>query len=182
MPGPVFLRGEEITLHPVEPDDADYFASLLDDPEVRRTIASDHPMSVADEREWIESFDEHTPDGMMLVICVDDEPVGNVGLNQVVQRWGKGELGYMIEPDAWNQGYATDAVGTVLDYLVDELRFEKLTARVFETNPASARVLEKVGFEHEGTFRDHAFVDGERVDLELYGLTATDRRAQREEV
>lgn len=181
MPGSVFLRGETVTLHPVEPEDAAYLASLLNDPDVRQGIAHSHPMSEATEREWIESLGEGHAEGLVMVICVDGEPVGDVGLDRVVERWGKGEIGYLLEPDAWNQGYATDAVGTFVDYLVDELRFEKLNARVFETNPASARVLEKVGFEHEGTSRDHAFVDGERVDLEVYGLTAADRRAQRDD-
>ena len=101
--------------------------------------------------------------------------VDTLGLDSVIERWGKGEIGYLIEPDAWNQGYATDAVSTFVDYLFDELRFEKLAARAFETNPASQRVLEKVGFQHEGTSRGHAFVDGERVDLEIFGLLATER-------
>jgi ribosomal-protein-alanine N-acetyltransferase len=179
MPGSVFLEGDAVTLHPVEPEDAPYLAALLNDPEVRQGIARSYPMSEADERAWIESLDETNPDGVNLVICADGDPVGTIGVNEVVQRWGKAELGYMIEPEAWNQGYATDATGTVVDYLIDELRFEKLNSRVFATNPASAQVLEKVGFEHEGTSRSHAFVDGERVDLELYGLTAADRRARR---
>jgi RimJ/RimL family protein N-acetyltransferase len=171
MPGSVFLRGETVTLHPIEAEDAAYLAALLNDPEVRQGIVHSHPMSEGDEREWIENVDETSP---TLLICVDGDPVGNVGLDAVVERWGKGEIGYLIEPDAWNQGYATDAVGTFVRYLFDELRFEKLVARVFETNPASARVLEKVGFEHEGTSRGHAFLDGERVDLESYGLLAAE--------
>lgn len=177
MPGPVFLRGEAVTLHPMEPDDAPYLAELLNDPDVRQGIARTHPMSEAEEREWIESLEETDPDALHLLVCADGAPVGTIGMNQVVHRWGKGELGYMIDPDAWNRGYATDAARTVVEFVFDELRFEKLVSHVFETNPASARVLEKVGFEREGTSRGHAFVDGERVDLEIYGLLAADYRA-----
>lgn len=63
-------------------------------------------------------------------------------------------------------------MATFVGHLFDELRFETLVARVFETNPAFARFLEKVGFEQERSSQGHAFVDGERVDLEIYGLLA----------
>ena len=57
----------------------------------------------------------------------------------------------------------------------DQLRLEKLSADALATNPASQRVLEKNGFLEEGRFRDHAFVDGERVDVVRYGLLADER-------
>lgn len=176
MPGPVFLEGDEVSLHPIEPADAPDLAAIVNDPAVRAGVGRDYPLSEAGEREWIESLDEAEPDGIHLVVRADGESVGTVGVADVVQRWGTGELGYMIDPDAWNRGYATDAVRTLCAFLFDELRFEHVTAKVYATNPASARVLEKAGFEREGTLREHAYADGERVDLHLYGLLAREWR------
>jgi RimJ/RimL family protein N-acetyltransferase len=64
------------------------------------------------------------------------------------------------------------ALHTVTDdgYAVDDRGLHRVTARGFETNDASRRVLEKVGFEREGTLRDHYYVDGEYVDAHVYGL------------
>lgn len=172
MPGPVFLRGESVELRTIEPEDAEFLAAVLNDPRVREGIGADHPYPVSSEREWIESLDEHNPEGVNLLVCTDGDPIGVLGVEDVVPRWGTGEVGYMLEPGAWNEGYATDAVRTVAAYVFDELRFERLAADVYETNEASARVLEKVGFQQEGTQRSHAFADGKRVDLHRYGLLA----------
>jgi len=48
-----------------------------------------------------------------------------------------------------------------------------MTAQAYETNPASRRVLEKVGFVKEGHFTREAFIDGEYVDIERFGFLAT---------
>lgn len=175
MPGPVFLRGERVTLHPIEPDDAPFLAEVLNDPRVRQGISHVQPMSEAAERDWVESLDPDESSDVNLLICADDEPVGTIGLGDVVDHWGVAELGYMIDPDAWDNGYATDAVGAIVDYGFDELRLAKVRASAFAWNDASIRVLEKAGFTHEGSLRDHALVDGERVDLEVFGLLPAER-------
>jgi RimJ/RimL family protein N-acetyltransferase len=77
-------------------------------------------------------------------------------------------------PSAWGNGYATDALREICRYGFDERRLNKVVARAYETNPASNRVLEKVGFEQEGTFRQEAFVRGEFVDIHRYGLLAAE--------
>ena len=175
MPGPVVRRGDAITLRTIEPADAPVLARLVNDPAVRRGIARAQPVSVAEEREWIETRDEHNPDGVNLLVCANGEPVGTVGLSEVVQHWNTAQLGYLIDPDAWNRGYATDAVREVLDYGFDELGLARVAARVYATNPASARVLEKVGFTEAGAMREGALVDGERVDLRVFGPLADER-------
>lgn len=172
MPGPVFLRGDSVTLHPIGPDDAPFLARVVNHPDVRAGIAQTEPTSVTDEREWIERIGDHTPDGFRLLVCAEEEPVGTIGSLEAAPHWGTVQIGYAFAPDHWNHGYATDAVRQVVAYAADELRYEKITARVFETNPASARVLEKSGFDEEGILRRHVTVDGERVDLRLFAYHA----------
>ncbi len=90
----------------------------------------------------------------------------------VNDRWGTAEIGYMIAPDEWGNGYATDALRTLTAHAFRERRIHKLSAQVYETNDASQRVLEKAGYSQEGIFREEAFVDGEYVDVHRYGLLA----------
>lgn len=186
MPGPPFLKGETVELRTVEEEDLDDLQRWVNDPRVRTTLGSTHPVNGRQEREWWESTSEDD-EGVHLLACVDREglgpsgssaepndveAVGSVGLNRVRETPGFAEIGYFFDPEAWGNGYATDAARTLCRYAFEERRLAKVSARVFEGNEASARVLEKVGFEQEGRFRDHQFVDGERIDVTWYGLLA----------
>lgn len=56
------------------------------------------------------------------------------------------EIGYGLNPDAWNQGYASEALGALLPHWYAQPGVSRVTARTATSNPASARVLEKCGF------------------------------------
>lgn len=170
MDSPVFLEGGTVTLHPVEEADAEFLQRLVNDPRVRRPIGGTEPVSLAAEREYVESIGES--DDVQFLVRADGERVGTVGLHDVNATNGNGEVGYFFAPDAWGNGYATDATRTVVAYAFDERRLHKVYARAFAFNDASMRVLEKTGFEREGTHRDQVFVDGEYVDVHRYGLLA----------
>ncbi|WP_435156498.1 GNAT family N-acetyltransferase [Haladaptatus sp. DFWS20] len=75
-----------------------------------------------------------------------------------------------MSPDEWGNGYATAAVELLTEYGFNDRRLEKVWASVYAHNEASARVLEKAGFEHEAVHRKEAFVNGDRVDIHYYGL------------
>lgn len=172
MPGPVFREGGQVELRTVEEEDLDFLQRLRNDPRVRAGLGSADPVNGEEEREWFESI---TDDGdVHLLICVDGEAVGSIGCHVESEVWDLAEVGYSLDPGKWNNGYTTDALGELATYAFDQRGLHKLFARVYETNPASRRVLEKVGFEREGVFRREAFVDGEYVDLQRYGLLATE--------
>jgi [ribosomal protein S5]-alanine N-acetyltransferase len=71
------------------------------------------------------------------------------------------ELSYLIEHEYWNKGIGTEAIGRVIELLLDELKVHKIRANCFEKNVASKRVLEKLGFEQEGLLKDDVVIDGE---------------------
>ncbi len=174
MPGPAFLHGDRIDLHVIEEEDLPFLQRLIDDPRVWRSLFQVTPKRMADEEEFLEATTGDDTEAHFLV-CDDGDPVGTVGLSGMSPAWGIGEVGYYVDPDAQGQGYATAAVGLLVDYAFDDRRLEKLSADALATNPASQRVLEKNGFVEEGRFRDHGFVDGERVDVLRYGLLADER-------
>jgi ribosomal-protein-alanine N-acetyltransferase len=110
-----------------------------------------------------------------LLICDDATPVGIIGLNGIDPSWGIAEVGYYVDPEAHVQGYATAAVGLLVDYAFDQRRLDKLNADALATNEASQRVPEKNGFIEESRFRNHGYIDGERVDVLRYGRLAEER-------
>jgi RimJ/RimL family protein N-acetyltransferase len=168
MSAPPFLHGETVTLHPVEREDLEFVRDVINDPRVWSQLGSATPKNMEQEEQWLESLSEDDGD-VQLLVCVDDDPVGTVGMH-VNETWGYGELGYLVAPEAWGNGYCTDAVRTLCRYAFDERRLEKVGAQCYDTNPGSRRVLEKAGFTHEGVLRKQAFLGGERVDLHHYGL------------
>ncbi|WP_225333712.1 GNAT family N-acetyltransferase [Halomicrobium urmianum] len=173
MPPGAFLRGDAVTLHPVDEDDLPFLRDLMNEPRVRESVGSYRPFTTADEREWYEGLDEAD---LSFVVRADGDRVGTVGLVLDDHPWGLAELGYSIHPDHWDCGYATDAARAVVRHGFEERRLNKVVADAFATNEGSQRVLEKVGFEQEGRRRSHAFVDGEYVDLLEFGLLVDEWR------
>lgn len=170
MPGPLFRAGERVELRTVEEEDAEFLQTVVNHPEVRSTVSRTDPINLNEEREWVTSLGEES--GFHFLICADGEPVGICGLNDPNEVWGVAEAGYMVHPDAWNNGYATDAVRELCAYAFEERRLGKVVAKCYATNPASRRVLEKAGFTEEGLLREEGFAGGERVDVHRFGLLA----------
>jgi ribosomal-protein-alanine N-acetyltransferase len=86
----------------------------------------------------------------------------------------KAEIGYWLARPYWGQGIMTDAVRVYVGYAFAELQLLRLVAHVFEFNLASARVLERNGFQLEGRLRKHLRKDGKLIDARFYGLLKED--------
>jgi RimJ/RimL family protein N-acetyltransferase len=169
MPGPVFLDGEAVALRTPEEEDIEFLARNINDPRVRRPLAAATPVTTSDEAEWVEGAND---EGVSLLICVGDDPVGTIGLSDILETWGRAEVGYWLTPEAWGEGYATTATELLVAYGFDQRRLNKVVAHAFEFNDGSRRVLEKVGFREEGVHHEEAFVNGDYVDVHRYGLLA----------
>ncbi len=88
----------------------------------------------------------------------------------------RGELGYWVGVPYWGRGIATEAAGEVLRFAFDVLGLNRVYATHVPRNPASGRVMEKLGMQREGYLRSHAFAGGHYEDLILYAIIAGDRR------
>ena len=84
------------------------------------------------------------------------------------------EIGYWIGVPFWGNGYCTEAVREVLKYGDDNLKLSRIHSNHFSTNPACGRILHKVRMKHEGTLRRQILKWGEYLDVELYGLLASE--------
>lgn len=89
-------------------------------------------------------------------------------------RWNpefrSASLGYCFDETAWGYGFATEAAQALLQWAFDTLELNRVQAETDTRNLASARVLEKLGFEREGTLREDCVVNGEVSDSLVYGL------------
>ena len=97
--------------------------------------------------------------------------VGGIALHN--KGDGAADLGYWIARQCWGLGFATEAGKAVMDMAHNGLRLRSLRAGHFKDNPASARVLEKLGFRRTGEVEQcRSAVRGQDVDCVMYAYAA----------
>ncbi|HEY2753503.1 GNAT family protein [Phenylobacterium sp.] len=104
-----------------------------------------------------------------LRIMPDDRFAGTCDISEVDRRHKRAEVGFMLGRDAWGQGFALEAMQSIVAYAAT-LGLRRLVARTHLGNRRSDKLLEKLGFEEEGLLRGHVLRDGERRDCRLFGL------------
>ncbi|HYU25814.1 MAG TPA: GNAT family protein, partial [Thermoanaerobaculia bacterium] len=77
---------------------------------------------------------------------------------------------FIGEPSAWNRGFGSDAIGTLVRFAFDEMNLRKLRINVFDYNDRAKHVLEARGFVQEGRLRDDFYRDGAFHDLVIYSI------------
>lgn len=114
-------------------------------------------------------FVANNDDDLILAIEVDGKLAGTIGLNaqEDIYRYSA-ELGYWLGVDYWNQGIMSCAVKGLLKWVFSNTEINRIFCTVFEDNIASARVLEKCGFQKEGEFRQAAFKRNEFLNEHRY--------------
>jgi len=82
----------------------------------------------------------------------------------------KAEVGYWLGKPFWGQGIMTAAVGVICKFAIEKWNLVRITAAIFDGNVASQRVLEKCGFEFEGSMKQYFFKDGRYIDSRHYAF------------
>lgn len=105
------------------------------------------------------------------VRSADDALIGGCGFNDFqVGKSHRAEIGYWLAKPFWGHGIMTAVVQHLCRHAFDEFGLVKIVAHVFAPNLASARVLEKCGFQEEGFLRKHFVKDGQFLDARLFAL------------
>lgn len=104
-------------------------------------------------------------------ITLDDRVIGSIGVFRCGNiHFRTAELGYYVGEPYWGKGYATSAVKQVCRYVFENTDILRIFADPFAYNTASCRVLEKAGFQFEGTLRSNAVKNGKVLDMRMYAL------------
>jgi RimJ/RimL family protein N-acetyltransferase len=139
-----------------------------------------HPFSESDARDFVAQTQQDLSNGgdlrLGIIIRETDTLCGGVGL-RIEADHRRAELGYWIGVPYWGNGYATEASRTLVKYGLETLGLHRIFASHVVKNSASARVLRKIGMRHEGCQRGHILKWGEFLDLEIYGMLASDASA-----
>jgi ribosomal-protein-alanine N-acetyltransferase len=108
----------------------------------------------------------------ILAITLNDQFVGSIGLHfQSDIFFRNAELGYWVAEPYWGRGFATDAIGKMVNYGFENWDFlQRIFARPFGSNLASQRVLEKAGFEFEARLQGTIFKNNTVEDELIYAI------------
>ena len=160
-----------VDLHKWTFADREALMALCND--VDRTYLSDrlpYPYTEADADWWLGMVAANEgKEGVWRAIVVDGQVVGSISVERMANdNRSVGSIGYMILTPFWSQGIGTEAVRKICGMAFQELALECIIGEVFPENLASARVLEKNGFQLERTKIGGVVKDGKPMDVKIF--------------
>jgi RimJ/RimL family protein N-acetyltransferase len=165
-------------LRPWRADDAASLVRHANNPRVWANLRDrfPSPYTPGDADAWLRHCARTVPI-TDLAIDVEGEAVGGVGLvlQTDVERVDA-EIGYWLGEEYWGRGLMSAAVGAFVPWAFSRFNLARVHANVFAFNAASARVLEKAGFELEGRLRQSAYKNEQLIDQLLYARVRSDWR------
>lgn len=168
------LRTGRLVLRPFEDADADDLFRLQSDAFVLRYWDSPPWTERSRAERFLAECRRMADAGTGVRLAVDRATDGAFFGWCTLQRWEpvhrSAALGFCFTEASWGNGYATEAARALLGWAFATLDLNRVQAEADTRNAASARVLEKLGFVHEGTMREDCVVDGVVSDSAVYGL------------
>jgi RimJ/RimL family protein N-acetyltransferase len=176
MPAQPILQTERLILRPFDADDAGEVHGIVSDRDIAfNTAHIPHPYPDGMAAEWIERVMTrwHTGESAVFAATLrgDGRIVAAVGL-EIEPQHRRAELGYWVARQYWNRGIASEAARAVVRFGFGELGLHRVSAHHYARNPASGKVMQKIGMIREGRLRQHVLKWGVFEDIEVYGILA----------
>lgn len=164
-----------LVLRGIRPADAAALFRYRSDPDVNR-YQGWKPEAMQDAEDFISNRTVRTPNQpdtwyqFGIVIKGIDELIGDIGIHFLGPDNRQAEIGYSLSPENQGHGYASEAVSSVLGYLLEELGKHRVTASVDPRNTRSAALLKRVGMREEAHYLQSVWFNGEWADDVVYAV------------
>ncbi len=170
----IILEAQRLILRPFQESDIPEIVHLLQDPAISETTLNiPYPYTESHARHWLVAQRQDWEAGRGYTFAItrraDDQLLGAIDIRPK-PRFRKAELGYWIGKPYWGQGYATEAVRTIMRYGFETLGLNRIYASHFPENPASGRVMQKAGMKFEGVLRQDVCKGDRFLDHVVYGI------------
>jgi ribosomal-protein-alanine N-acetyltransferase len=177
------LETQHLRLRPLTLNDATAVQLLASAPEVADTTLNiPHPYPEGLAEQWIAGRADAAVSGASITWAIadrsSDELYGAISL-AIAQQHQHAEMGYWVGVPFWGRGYTTEAAAAVLAHGFTTLGLRRIHAHHFLRNPASGRVMQKLGMAHEGCLRQHIRKGEQFEDIVLYGILREEWQAGR---
>jgi [ribosomal protein S5]-alanine N-acetyltransferase len=158
------------------PDAQDVFLFLSDEENIRYYDPA--PMTQLEQAELsIERhrrrFAEQEALRWGITLKGENRVIGNGGYSSWEAENQLAVLSYILSKHYWNKGIMTEALTAIIQFGFEHIHLHRIEAQVAYPNLASARLLEKLGFQEEGRLRDRQYVNNQFVDERIFALINT---------
>jgi ribosomal-protein-alanine N-acetyltransferase len=147
------------------------------DPEIDRFTPWVHYTTLEEARlnlaEFLAEYEQHGLGAWGIEQRADRRLIGITNISRPHRVDRRVELGYTIARADWGQGYATEAVQALVRFGLEQMRLVRIEAVCLPEHQASARVLQKAGFQFEGVLRHYQVWRGRPCDLCMYAVIGT---------
>jgi len=171
-----YIETERLILRSFNQADTIPFYQYRSDPEVARYQGWEIPYSLEMAERLVAVMllmPAHEP-GQFYQVAIElrstGEMIGDCAYKISAMDHLQAEIGFTLAKRFQGKGYATEAVGRLVDYLFNDLKIHRIIADVDPANNASAKLLARLGFRHEGLFKESWFLRGEWVDEDWYAI------------
>ena len=168
------LRGSKVRLTALAEHDVATMARWYQDAEFLRLYDSRpaYPKTEAELSRWLEELQKDKNTFAFAIRPLEgDDLIGYLELDEVIWQHGVCGMGLSIGDQAnWGRGFGYEATQLGLAFAFNELNLHRVQVTVFSYNERSIGLIEKLGFQREGVFREFLQRDGRRHDMVLYGL------------
>lgn len=170
------LETERLILRKFKEEDAiDMFNNWASDSEVTKYLTWCAHSSVEVSKQvtglWIASYSNTEHYQWAIELKEIGEVIGSIGLVDINNNDENCEIGYCMGKAFWNKGIMTEAFSEVINFLFNEIGFQRIEARHDVDNPASGHVMEKCNLKYEGTLRKTCRNNsGNLVDCKYYSI------------
>lgn len=162
------LNTERLTLRRARAEDVGQLHQIFANPRAMKYWSElPHP-SLDRTREWLRSMIEAGPDSDDFIVEMGGRVIGKAG------AWKLPEVGYILHPDVWGQGLASEAMTAVITHIFKTHAVDTLTADVDPGNEGSIRLLGKLGFVETHRAKDTFHIGGKWFDSVYFALTRDD--------
>lgn len=177
------LQTRRLLLRRVAMSDARDIFDYSRDEEVARHVLWEAQRSVRDARAYVRYLQRlyraGQPSSWGIIEQASGRLIGTIGFMAYSPEHNSAEVGYSLARSHWNRGLMTEALREVLRHAFEDMQLHRVEAQFELDNPASGRVMEKVGMRREGVLRGRLYNKGRYVDVALYAMLREDYAARK---
>jgi [ribosomal protein S5]-alanine N-acetyltransferase len=175
----ITLETERCILRPFQESDLEDFYEYAKNPHIGPNAGWPPHSNKEDSRKILRDFMEGN-EVWALVYQSNNKLIGSIGLHKDQLRSADDVkmLGYVLSEDYWGMGIMPEAAGAAINYAFRQLDVSYVTVHHFANNTRSKRVIEKLGFQYEGTLRHCSKIfNGTIHDLSVYSMSREEWQA-----
>ena len=172
------LETERLFLRKFRMEDAEAVFAYASNEDTARFVSWDAHQTLEDSRRFLSWMEGQYKEGKTADWAIMDKAssriIGSLGIVSQDEQNRSCEIGYVIGREYWGHGLVAEALSRVQRFLFEETTVNRVQAICCQENTASARVLEKCGFQCEGVLRQYVRMKETFWDMRMYALLRTE--------